>query len=214
MRYDSIIFDLDGTLWDMSAACVKSYNRVVKRNEIPFREVTPDDLRKVVGRPHDECISEIFLGLSTDQLKTLDQETATEDMVVIREEELNLYAGVSIGLAVLAKRFPLYIVSNCQKGYIETFYESSKLGSLFKDQECYGNTGKMKAQNIQSVIERNQLKSPIYVGDTLGDAKAARACKIPFVHVRYGYALDVECDFAASTFEDVVSFLLRASASI
>ena len=63
MRFDSIIFDLDGTLWDMSAACVKSYNRVVKRNEIPFREVTSDDLRKVVGRPHDECIDEIFSGL-------------------------------------------------------------------------------------------------------------------------------------------------------
>ncbi len=208
MKYDSIIFDLDGTLWDMSAACVKSYNRVVTRNKIPFRELTSDDLKKVVGRPHDECIEEIFSDLSDSQRKTLDQETSLEDMVAIREEEINLYPGVKIGLGMLARKFPLYIVSNCQSGYIETFYESSGLQPLFKDQECYGNTGEMKAQNIQRVMDRNHLKSPIYVGDTVGDGRAARACGIPFIHVRYGYALDVECDFAAHSFEDVVSFLL------
>ena len=42
------------------------------------------------------------------------------------------------------------------------------MAEYFEDFECAGNTGKPKGENNKLVIERNNLKSPVYVGDTQG----------------------------------------------
>ena len=54
--FDSLIFDLDGTLWDTCEACAEAWNNVVNRNEIKFRQVTASDVRSVTGKHHAECI--------------------------------------------------------------------------------------------------------------------------------------------------------------
>ena len=43
-----------------------------------------------------------------------------------------------------SKKVGLYIVSNCQDGYIQSFLEYYKLDNIFLDYECYGKTGKIK----------------------------------------------------------------------
>ena len=45
--FDSLIFDLDGTLWDTCEACAVAWNNVVNRNEIKFRQVTASDEDRV-----------------------------------------------------------------------------------------------------------------------------------------------------------------------
>src|SRR5204863_100821 len=83
-------------------------------------------------------------------------------------------------------RHPLFIVSNCQAGYVETFYRWSGLGPCFRDFECWGNTGRTKAENLAMLIARNGLRRTLLVGDTPGDQAAARECGVPFVYVDYG----------------------------
>ena len=68
-----------------------------------------------------------------------------------------LFPGLEATLKELKTKYPLYIVSNCQDGYIET------------------------------LIERNNLSNPVYVGDTAGDASAAREAEIDFIYAEYGF---------------------------
>ena len=37
------------------------------------------------------------------------------------------------------------------------------------------------------VIERNRLDRAVYLGDTLGDQRAAEEAGIPFLHAAYGF---------------------------
>ena len=57
----------------------------------------------------------------------------------------------------------------------------------FKDWECIGRTGRPKGENIQLVVQRNGLKSPVYVGDTILDCQAAQQAGVPFIHASYGF---------------------------
>ena len=114
--FDSLVFDLDGTLWDTCGACAIAWNNVLRRNGIEFRAIVADDVRRVTGKPHEQCIREVFAGFSELDLRRLIEETAAEDNRVIREIGGVLYDGVEAGLQGLAGRYPLFIVSNCQSG--------------------------------------------------------------------------------------------------
>ena len=98
-----------------------------------------------------------------------------------------LYPGVEQTLAALSARWPLFLVSNCQDGYIEAFFRAHGLGRYFTDYENPGRTGLPKADNIALVAERNGLRRPLYIGDTQGDYDAASKAGVPFLHAAYGF---------------------------
>jgi phosphoglycolate phosphatase len=206
-RFDALIFDLDGTLWDTSAACAQAWNNVVARHAIDFRQIVPDDVRRVTGRPHDECIETVFAGLPATDIATLIDETTSEDMLVITQQGGVLYDGVIDGLRALAKHYALYIVSNCQSGYIETFLRANHLGDVFKDISCWGDSGQPKPVNTATIIKRHHLTRPLFIGDTEGDYQAALACDIAFIQAAYGFGAPIaDCD-KVDSFVELVAHL-------
>jgi phosphoglycolate phosphatase len=209
---DSVVFDLDGTLWDTSATCAIGWNRVLERHGIRFRSITEHDVRRVTGMPHEQCIREVFHGLPETHILTLAAETQLEDNRLVGELGGDLFPHVRSGLGRLAARYPLFIVSNCQAGYIEAFQGWSGLGGCFRDFECWGNTGLDKTANLRTLIERNRLRHPVLVGDTSSDQTAARECDVPFLFVDYGFGLCRDVELRFSSFAALTSWLLAREA--
>ena len=88
--------------------------------------------------------------------------------------------------------YHIYIVSNCQAGYIEAFLEFYHIpyGSpedLVEDIECYGNNLLQKDENIRLIAERNGLTGACYVGDIQSDYDATAKAGLPFIHAKYGF---------------------------
>lgn len=79
---------------------------------------------------------------------------------------------------------------------------------LFKNFECWGNTGLSKAENLRDIIARNKLKAPLFVGDTQGDAAAAQLCGIPFAHVQYGFRNADQSALQLASFEHLCDELI------
>ncbi|MBT2581209.1 HAD hydrolase-like protein [Planococcus sp. ISL-109] len=133
----------------------------------------------------------------------------TKQLSVVKYERLSreggkLYDGVEAVLEKLAQKYNLYIVSNCQEGYIESFYAYHKLDKYFLDFENPGRTGLFKGENIKLIMERNQLEDAVYVGDTAGDQQAAGVAGIPFVYAAYGFG-DVDgFDYSIRRFEELL----------
>lgn len=205
MKPDSIVFDLDGTLWDTCSACAIAWNNVLTRLKIPYRQIQADDVRAVTGKPHEECIRTVFADLPEDQVLRISEETSTEDNAVIEKLGGQLYPEVLTGIPRLAQKYKLFIVSNCQSGYIEVFLKLNNLEDYFQDIECWGNTGQPKSANLKSVIERNNLTNPIMVGDADGDEKAARDCEIPFAYAAYGFGKIQSADLEFKSFSDLAN---------
>ena len=188
MSKPSLIFDLDGTLWDPSILIASAWNRVVKRENIAFREISSKDIRTVTGLPHDECVRVLFDGLSESDIIRLNLGTQEEDQTTMGDS-LPLFPGVMEGLAALSTSFSLYIVSNCQRGYIEKFLDRSGLRDRFIGWTCWGDTGLVKSKNLKQLILEHGLSTCAYIGDTEGDESAAAFCNIPFYFVGYGYGI-------------------------
>ena len=105
-----------------------------------------------------------------------------------QDEELRVKQMIDELVEKLSKECKVYVVSNCQCGYIELFLEKNNLEQYVTDIECYGNTLLSKGENIKLVIERNHIQNAFYVGDTLGDFNASKFAEIPFVYAKYGFA--------------------------
>jgi len=208
---DGLIFDLDGTLWDTCASCAAAWNRALARRGFRFRKISVEDVRGVTGLPHADCIRAVFTGLPEQQIAALIQDTMEEDNRVVARLGGVLYPGVEEGLPRLAQRYPLFIVSNCQAGYIEAFLNWTGWSAMFHDFECWGNTGQPKAVNTARVMERNGLSAPLFIGDTEGDSRAARSCGLRFAHVGYGFGRCDDFDLAVESFPELVSRMLEGN---
>lgn len=209
MMVDSLIFDLDGTLWDSRKTVADSWNIVIREDAEVKKELTVADLKATMGLRMHEIMERLFPYLSKEKRESLLEELSKEELGHIRNYGGTLYPKVEETLSELAKTYQLFIVSNCQEGYIEAFYEAHGLEKYFQDFENPGRTGLSKGENIQLIIKRNNLQSPIYIGDTDGDREAAKYAGIPFVYASYGFGEVIDKDHIIEQFQDLLHMRLE-----
>lgn len=201
---ENIIFDLDGTLWDPMEMSVKAWHTVLYGAAHIKDPITEEDIKGILGMQHNLVGEKLFPYLSKELQDQVMESCYSMEVQRIREFGATLYPGLEDTLKALYKKYDLYIVSNCQAGYIEAFYEFHGLGHYFKDFECSGNTGKSKAENIALIIKRNNLSNSVYIGDTLGDYIAAQANTVPFIFADYGFGEVPDAKFTIGKIGDLM----------
>lgn len=208
MKYSSIIFDIDGTLWDSTSVCAESWNLAVEKLGLAPRSFVAEDIRSIMGMQHRQIYEKMFPDVSSEQRLAIARECYAQEIDLIRRKGATLYPGVAEGIAKLAKNFPLYLVSNCLVEYLETFLDWTGFRSYFKDQICHGTTGEGKAHNLGLLVERNGLRSTVYVGDTASDQEAATKAGIEYLHAEYGFGTPSRECVGFEHFRGLVDYLL------
>ncbi len=184
---DALIFDLDGTLWDSTYAVADIWNTVLEEHEdTPFR-LTQPEISRLFGRTMEEIAAVIFRDLSPEKRAAYMHECEVRECEVLARTGALLYPHVEETLALLSRSYDLYIVSNCQDGYVQAFLQAHHLAAYFRDYEMYGRTMLLKADNIRLLMERNHISKAAYIGDTAGDETSSREAGIPFIHAAYGF---------------------------
>lgn len=202
IRRPGLIFDMDGTIWDSSENVAASWTEVLHRHpELERQTITPSDVQSVMGKTMTYIQKEF--GLSDSIMK----ECMSYENTYLSEHGGNLYEGLEETLKKASEIMPLYIVSNCQSGYIEAFFASSGLGKYFKDHLCFGDNNKEKDKNIRLLAKRNQITDPIYIGDIEDDYIATVAAGATFIHAAYGFGKVPEAEYRVKDIRELPELL-------
>ncbi len=207
-KFDSIIFDLDGTLWDSTGNVAIAWQNAIDQVDYVDEVMTQEKVRSITGMAYNVIFDTLFPYLDTEKRNELMAICAKSELEILHTRGGELYPALDETLGYLAGRYRLFIVSNCQNGYIEVFLKLSGMEHYFSGHQCYGTKGNPKAENIKDIVNDYQLKTPVYVGDTMGDYNSATKAGVPFIFANYGFGAVENGQIATiSSFGDLVEML-------
>ena len=205
----NIIFDVDGTLWDSTEVVAQAWNKAIAEVGGTKTVVSAAILKREFGKTMKVIADNLFPDADEATKALLMKKCCDYEHEALEEnEEELLYPAVVSTIKELALRHRLFIVSNCQSGYIELFMKKAGIEAYIEDWECFGDTGKAKGENIRLLMERNKLAEAVYVGDTQGDYEATQLAGIPFIFARYGFGSVTVATQGIERFEDLLPLFL------
>lgn len=201
---DSIIFDLDGTLWDASETVFHAFNDSIR--EIGFDiNVTAQQVRDFSGLKMDDIFDRLFGFVPKEKFEEFIKIYNQKEKEYLKNKGGKLFPNIKETLEKLSESHKLFIVSNCMAGYIETFLDYYDFRKYFQDFECFGNAGLSKDVNIRLIVERNQLQNPVYVGDTIWDKESSDKAGVDFIYANYGFGNIEKAENQIENFEDLLT---------
>ena len=207
---ENIIFDVDGTLWDSTEVVAQAWNKAIAEVGGTKVVVNAAILKREFGKTMKVIADNLFPDADEATKALLMKKCCVYEHEALEEnEETLLYPAVVETIKELAQRHRLFIVSNCQTGYIELFMKKAGVEAYIEDWECFGDTGKVKGENIRLLMERNKLAGAVYVGDTQGDYEATQLARIPFIFAQYGFGSVENPAQAIECFEELLPLFRR-----
>lgn len=182
----ALFFDLDGTLWDALVPLTDSWNDAMESNGEKYR-FTVDIMKSYMGLTPLETVVLAFPDVDEVEGMRLFKLCLDAEIKYLAKNPGILYPHEEEVISELSKKYPLYIVSNADKGYIENYLEACHMDKYFKGHINQGDTGLAKWENIKYLQEKEGIREIIYIGDTIKDKNESMKAGVKFVHAAYGF---------------------------
>lgn len=203
--YDTIIFDLDGTLLDTSEGIFNSVRYVEK--ELMLNPAEDDKLRFFLGPPPKEMYKKIY-GLSeTQAIVATKKHREYGNKKAIYES--HVYDGIGDVLSGLkANGYKMAVATLKKQEIAEKILEYYKIKDFFEiivgmdEEETY-----TKSQIIFEVVNRLKSHKAVMIGDSEYDSNGAKKAGVDFIGVLYGFGFDVNKQYSYKTVETPIDLL-------
>ncbi len=207
MQYESLIFDIDGTLWNSTGLVAEGYNIQLRSEGYEHLCVTAEDLQSLFGKTMKEIADIMLATVPEDKRYGLMERCMATEQEYLHKDPCHIgYPKVRETLEALKKKqHRLFLVSNSQQGYPEIVISKMGLQGLFEDHLCFGDTGLPKGETIKLLMQRHGIQSACYIGDTQTDYVATQVAGIPFVFCAYGFGSPAAWDAKIDAFEDLLN---------
>jgi len=203
-----IIFDLDGTLWEVTNITYKSVNEIAQKHNL--KEVNIETICSVFGCNKEETAKLYFPYLDLKESLQLINEISIVNIDKLKKYGGNVYEGLEDTLKVLIKKYNLFIVSNADnKEYIEAFLITSGLKEYFTEYLAASELNISKAEAINKIIKDNNLLESVYIGDTRKDLEATKIANIPFIQAKYGFGSNLKTNYYINSIKELPKIIIE-----
>lgn len=204
---DSLIFDMDGTLWDAVDTYASSWNLTFEKLAIK-RTIGREQLMGLMGMEGKKLTKVLMPDLDEDKAMGIYMDVNETRRQIIPTSGGNVYPGVTAGIKQLSTKYKLFVLSNCAVGIIPLFINWAGIDDDITDSIAYGYNSMPKHHNMRLLIDKHHLQSPVYIGDTQGDAEETRMAGIPFIFVSYGFGSTNDYALKFDDFESLTAYYM------
>ena len=204
---DSLIFHMDGTLWDAVDTYANSWNLVFEKMAID-RVIGRNDLMQLMGMEGKKLTKVLMPDYDDDKAQDIYMDVNETRRQILPASGGVMYPGVTEGMKLLATKYKLFILSNCAVGILPLFMSWAGITDYITDSIAYGENNMPKHHNMGVLIDRNKLETPVYIGDTNGDAEQTHMAGIPFIFVTYGFGKTENYELKFDSFDELTKYYM------
>ncbi len=195
LRYETLIFDLDGTISDPLVGISRCINHALEA--LSYDPVDPARVRPMIGPPLTE-IFEHFLGALPDQEMQDLVDKYRERYATVGYSENEIYGDIPHIIAQLAESgYRMGICTSKRADYAQRIIDMFGLTPHFSFVDG-GDVGIEKRQQIESMVANGLTPATaIMIGDRAVDIVAGKSNKVASVGVLWGFGERPELEAAA-----------------
>jgi len=190
MQYQTLVFDLDGTISDPFEGISKSINHAL--GSLGYETVSHESIRPMIGPPLHASF-EVLVGEENPATVSELVDKYRERYAAVGFAENVIYPNIPTTIAALAEMgYRMGVCTSKRADYATAIVEMFELEAHF-DFIDGGGDGVNKTQQMKRLISRGlDANSSIMIGDRHFDILAARTNGIPSVGVTWGFAEENE----------------------